>query len=332
VSRKRILVALGLVAVASVTALAVVQTTWDRGGGSALTTPAAGSQGIDARATLSPRIIFFGDRMQALFDVTLDRRRVDPNSVRVAPELAPWEIIGTARRERRDAGTTTQLRWTYDLRCLTGPCVPAGATAPFQFSPARVTFAAPGASTGKRDSVAVELPLLVVYSRFSAAGFESVENTDSSWRADVLTLPAMSYRVSPGVAILLLLAGSVLLVVAAGVLMYLAWPRRAPAQPPEPEPEPLPSLTPIEQALALLEQTVRDDGAGDQRRALELVAEELEEWGDSDLALAARGLAWSAAAPPVDQTMALAARVRAELDEELLQRSELGRNGNEHVV
>jgi hypothetical protein len=332
VSRNRILVALGLLAVASVTALAVVQSTWDRGGGSALTTPAAGSQGIDARATLSPRIIFFGDRMQALFDVTLDRTRVDPGSVRVAAELAPWEILGTARLERRDAGTTTHLRWTYDLRCLTGPCVPAGATAPFQFSPARVTFAPRGAPTDKHESVAVELPLLVVYSRFSAAGFESVDNTDSSWRADVLTLPAVSYRVSPGVASLLLLAGSVLLVVAAGVLVYLAWPRRAAAPPPEPEPEQLPSLTPLEQALALLEETVREDGAGDQRRALELVAEELEEWGDRDLARAARVLAWSEGAPGVDQTTALADRVRAELDEELLERAERGRNGNEHVV
>ncbi len=271
--------------------------------------------------------------MKALFDVTLDRTRVDPSSVRVVAELTPWEILGTARQERRDAGTTTHLRWTYDLRCLTGPCVPAGATAPFQFSPARVTFAAPGAPTEKRDSVGVELPLLVVYSRFSAAGFESVDNTDSSWRADVLTLPAVSYGVSPGLAILLLLAGSVLLVVAAGVLVYLAWARRAPAPPPpEPEPEPLPSLTPLEQALALLEETVEEDGAGDQRRALELVAEELQEWGDPDLALAARVLAWSEGAPEVDQTTALAARVRAELDKALLERAELGRNGNEHVV
>ena len=40
-------------------------------------------------------------------------------------------------------------------------------------------------------------------------------------------------------------------------------------------------LSPLEQALALLEEAVRVNGAADQRRALELVAEELElaEWG-----------------------------------------------------
>ena len=321
--------AAGLAAVAIVTALAVVALAWDRGG-STTTLPAPGSPGIDAQATLSPRIIFFGDRMQALVDVTLDRSRVDPDSVRVAAELAPWEILG-ARRDRRDAGTTTHLRWTYDLACFTGPCVPAGATAPLEFPPARVTYAAQGARNDTRASLGVEIPLLVVYSRFSAAGFESTNDADSSWRMDVLTLPAVSYLVSPTLAVVALLVGSLLLLVAAGVLVFLAWPRRAPAPPPEPEPEPVRSLTPLEQALALLEETVRTNGAGDQRRALELVAEELDEWGDVDLAGSARALAWSVGVPGVEQTTALAARVRAELEQALVDSAASATNGADGV-
>ena len=62
---------------------------------------------------------------------------------------------------------------------------------------------------------------------------------------------------------------------------------------------------------------MRVNGAADQRRALELVAEELERaaWGDPTLANTARALAWSEAVPPVDQTSELAARVRAVLDD-----------------
>ena len=331
-TRSRILAVVGLVGVAAVAAFAVVLFTSDRGGESTTAPPPEYPEGIDARATLTPRIIFFGDRMRALFDVTLDRARVDPDSVRVAAELSPWEILGEPRLERQDDGAITHLRWTYDLRCLTGPCVPAGATAPLEFSPARVTYTAPGGSNADRSSLDVELPLLVVFSRFAAAGFEGADEVETPWRADAVSLPAVSYRVSPTAAIVVLLAVAALLVAAAGVLAYFAWPRRAPAPPPEPESEPLPSLTPLEQALALLEETVRTDGAGDQRRALELVSEALEEWGDGDLAGAARVLAWSPGVPGVEQRSALAARVRAELDQELLERAELDQNGANRVV
>jgi hypothetical protein len=347
---------LALLAVATASAVAVVVLAWDRGGDReagldrptlpAETVPSNGAESgpqpvaptpspgdlpaLDVQATLLPRIIFFGEIMRARFDVRLDRDRVDPDSVRIATELAPWEILET-RRERRDDGRTTYLRWTYTMRCLTGPCVPAGATAPLEFSPTRVTFAPPASGSVGRRSIEVKLPLLVVYSRFSAAGFEQA-NDGTPWRADLVSLPVVSYRISPNVAVAFLLVGSALLVAAAGALAYVAWPRPEPALPPEPEPEPEPSLTPLEQALALLEETVRTDGAGDQRRALELVSEQLEEWGDPDLSSAARVLAWSEGVPAIQQTTALAARVRAELERELLERSELDLSGAGRVV
>lgn len=356
-SRGGIPALLALLAVAIVSALAVVVIAGDSGGEQeagadtatlpAETTPDGETEpgaepvvptpspedlpAIDANATLLPRIFFFGDTMRARFDVRLDRERVDPDSVRIAAELTPWEILETSR-ERRDDGRTTHLRWTYTMRCLTGPCVPAGSTAPLEFNPARVSYAGPDAGSARRDSIEVDLPLLVVYSRFAAAGFEGLDEAGAAWRADVISLPVVSYRVSPTVAVALLVLGSALLLVTAGALAYFAWPRRQLAPPPEPEPEPVPSLTPLEQALALLEESVRTDGAGDQRRALELVSEQLEEWGDPDLSLAARILAWSPGVPEVEQTSALAARVRAELERELLERAEVDRNGDGHVV
>jgi hypothetical protein len=152
------------------------------------------------------------------------------------------------------------------------------------------------------------------------------------WRADFLELPAASYRFAPGVLVALLLAGSALAAVAAAWLAFVAWPKRAPVPLPEPEPElpPGPVLSPLEQALALLEESVRVDGAEGQRRALELVAEELElaRWGDPDLARTARVLAWSEAVPPPEETRALAARVRSTLPEV----EENVQNGDGHVV
>jgi hypothetical protein len=76
-------------------------------------------------------------------------------------------------------------------------------------------------------------------------------------------------------------------------------------------------LSPLEQALELLEDSIRVNGAAEQRRALEQVAEQLElsEWGDSKLAREARVLAWSEDVPPVEQTTSLAARVRDVLPE-----------------
>lgn len=297
-----------------------------------LVLPPGSANGIVARVTLAPRIVFFGDTMRAHFDVALDRGRVDPDSVRVEAQLAPWELVGAPRRERDDAGSTTHLRWTYTLRCLTGPCVPPRAASPLEFDPARVSYASAGvgATTGRR-SFQARFPLLVVYSRYTAASFENAAVAPTPWRADVGTLPQVSYRLSPPLALGLLGLTSALALAAAAALAYAARGPRVPAPAPEPAREPMPPLTPLEQALTLLDDTARADGVGDQRRALELVSEALEEWGDDELAGAARGLAWSEGVPDAERTSALAARVRAELERELLERAERDQNGARRV-
>ena len=117
---------------------------------------------------------------------------------------------------------------------------------------------------------------------------------------------------------------AVLLTIGGAALAFVAIPRRQPAPEPEPEPEPepLPLLTPLEQALELLEDASRADGAEDRRRALELVAEVLD-LGHPDLARAARTLAWSEDDPLVEQTSGLATRVRTHID--------ISENGNGRV-
>jgi hypothetical protein len=119
----------------------------------------------------------------------------------------------------------------------------------------------------------------------------------------------------PGRLLALLLAICILLAIAGGALAYLARPRRARrAQPPPERPQRV--LTPLQQALALLEDSARVNGTGDQRRALELVAWALAERGDRTLARTARALAWSAPVPGVQETGGVAARARTALGEE----------------
>jgi hypothetical protein len=67
--------------------------------------------------------------------------------------------------------------------------------------------------------------------------------------------------------------------------------------------------------LLLLELSERVDGAGDQRRALERVAEELARRGETELARAARTLAWSEAPPGTEQTIEFAASARSKVTE-----------------
>jgi hypothetical protein len=329
--RRSLLPAFGLGAVAVLAALAVVLASWQLSadgssparrplpaGIEALEAegePSANAlrRGIEARASLAPGTGLFGDTFAASVDVVLDRRRIDPDSVRLAADFVPWEIVGDPVRARRDSGDTTHLRTTYTVRCLSGACVPLSDAISVEFPPVSVTFSRRSTSGAAGEALEVEWPRLFVYSRTALAALEARGST-IPWRADLVSQPDVSYRVSPTLAIALATAGSALFAVAALALLAFAWWRRAPAPAPEPELPPEPELTPLEQALALLEDTARVDGFADRRRALELVAEELA-IRDADLAEAARTLAWSEDVPKADATSELATRVRSLIGE-----------------
>jgi hypothetical protein len=272
---------------------------------------------LRAYATIAPRIAVFGDTIRARVDVTLDRRRVDPDTVRVRASFKQWRRVAPAQLVRADAGDVSHLRAVYVLRCLKLPCAPGRDTIVFDFDPARVQFSDSLGGKAKQSSIEVTWPRVIIHTRIAAGDLTA---SRSPYRADVTTLPPPSYRTSPGLLIVVLAVAAAVLLAVAAVLAYLGWPRHEPEpeREPEPEPERRSVLTPLEQALALLENAASANGAADQRRSLELVAEVLAERGaDDELARTARELAWSPSPPAVEATMGLAGRVRAALEEEL---------------
>lgn len=313
---RRAILALALAAIAVAVGVVLVV----RDDGSTTTVVAAGhsagaGEPIDVTARLAPRIVLFGDTLTATVDVTVDRSRAVPGSVRVVQDFVPWGLLEPPVRERHDADGATHIRTTYTLRCIISPCVPQRDTASLEFDPVRVTYRENGVK--KRQSADARWPVLVVRSQIVADDYGLPGAAASPWRADTTTLPAVSYRFSPGVVRTTALAVGALFAIAGVALGVLAVPRRRKkAPPPEPEPVPEPVLPPLEHALVLLEAEVPANGAADRRKALELVAEAMEERDDRRLARRARGMAWSEDVPVPGETKGLAAEVRALLEEE----------------
>ena len=312
-SRDRVLLG---AAAAGLAALVVVLVVWDRVQSSE---PSAESPAIEARTDLSPRTVLFGDTVTALVEVTLDRNRVDPDSVRVEADFAPWKRVATPERSRSDDGAKTSLRFSYVLRCLGNRCITNDEDlvildkAIQAFGRARVTYALlGGAAAGGRGSLQAPWPRLLVGARFSARDAQAVGSSSGGWRADLDSMPAVTYRMSPGPLSAMLLVGGALVASAGGVFAYRLRPRRTASTIPEAGP-PEPVLVPLERALALLEATERVDGAADQRRALELVADALAERGNPKLASTSRALAWSRPVPAINETNGLAVEARSAL-------------------
>jgi hypothetical protein len=310
---RRVWLGAALLAVAVATAATIVLVARDPGDATSSPTP------LRARGTIAPRIAVFGDTIRAQVDVTLDRRRVDPDSVRVHAAFKEWRRVGPGQLVRSDAGSTSYLRALFVLRCLKLSCTPGRDTIVFDFDPAKVEFEDRAGGKSEHKSLAVSWPRVVIHTRITPGDLTA---QSSPYRADLATVPDPSYRTAPGRLLALLIAGCVLLALTGIGLAYVGWPRREPESEPEPEPEPTrdPTLSPLEQALELLENAASANGAADQRRSLELVAEVLADRGEDDgLVRTARELAWSPTPPPVAATKGLAVRVRAALEEELRQ-------------
>jgi hypothetical protein len=313
-----LLAAAGLAAIGLVGALVVVAF-WDGGGSDVPEPTVASPSGIQAYADLDTYSVHFGDTVTAKVEVTLDRARVDPDSVRVRADFTPWKPIGPPQVVRRDGRSTTYVETRYTLRCLESFCTTPEEQSLQGFPAARVGYTArgPGDEKDTPKTVRVAWPQLLVTARYTPpSASQSASQPPTRWQADLLTLPAATYRIGPWGLTLILLGLSALLAAAAVAIVLRTRPRPTP-----PVAVAVPGsrgigMTPLEYALELLEDPARVNGSGDQRRALELVADGLVHRGDGVLGRAARALAWSRSVPKIDETRGVARRARAVFGKE----------------
>jgi hypothetical protein len=268
------------------------------GGDEPLAVPKFRSIGITR--SLEPKAAFWGEPVAAHVDVVVDKRKLDPDRIRLAPKTFPYRRFTPLSVHRRDSGNFTRLEYEVGLRCLYYACLPVRIDYPgiipyrdqkvTRFPAWRVFYDDP--ETGKPRHLA----------RFFWPTLERVSNLDltdvqvsfqqSPGRFDLDLLPGVSYRLPvPLLAALLLFLAAALLVFPGWLLVRWLRSRRPPPPPPEP---PLP---PLERALQLVEWTRDRVDGEDRRQALEELAFRLDEAGKADLAGSARRLAWSSPSP-----------------------------------
>ena len=277
------------VALVGVLAAAVLFAALHRPGAS---TVPRGSHAVSVQAWLSPREPQYGDTVLAGADVFVDPRRVDPRTVRLRTDFAPYRVIAATRSIQRSDGYSV-VHLEERLRCLGVTCVPAGARKTVRFAPLRVAYGRGAA----RTALSVSWPALRVQSRVAAADLaHPVLRTPSA-------PPAPDYRVpatATGYALLALAA--VLAVAGAALVLRVALRAGAPRLR---RPEPL-----LDRILGELGAASSNGDAARRRRALEQLAGALEEV-DGSLSTESRVLAWGRDDPQADAISELTRRVRA---------------------
>jgi hypothetical protein len=302
--RELVIAAVAAVVIGVITLGAAILSTG--GGGSALPNDAA----LAATASVAPNVVYFGDPLTARIDIAVDTHKVDPDRVRIATAFGPFDRLAQ-HKVRRDAGRITSITETYRLRCLSRECV--------QILPSVAAAAGGAKPSGRR---ATEFPPARVYVQGRSSvqpillqwpTVESVTRVNQAeselqtffYHAD-LTPPARSYALSPS-GLLWLLFVVVLVLAAVPVTIAL---RRVREYRRARGPAPRQELAPLERALRLLDWANRQPEGEKRRRALELVALELQRGGRDELGDEARALAWSPPSPPPEEAGELGTRVR----------------------
>ena len=287
---RRVAVVVGIVAVALAVALALGW--WQRG-----SSGPAPAQPLAATATITTPALSFGDPMTARIEVLLDPRLVELGSLRVRPRFAPWRVVSASTERRSGAGTL--LVYHYSLECLSQACLPGRTLAERRFLPALVSYTGP---TGRTVRRVVEWPTYRVVTRLTSP---DIGDPTQHLSADT-ALPAVTYGIQPGTLQPLLAGLAALLVLAAGLLVFAALPRRRATRTG-------PELPPLEQALRLVRASTANGYPAERRKALGRLARELRADGQPDLAQAAVRLAWSPHAPSSEAASAFADRVEESL-------------------
>ena len=240
---------------------------------------------IEVQTDITPDAHVFGEPVVATVEALFDATQIDPSSVRVVTEFAPYEQVGDRTVERRVSGGIGVATFRFPLRCVEEGCDTSGSRGVAEFETGRVVYRfhdSPNDAFG-----ALDWPPFEVASRVSADDVENIR-----WRAAETSLPEAGYRATPAWLAALLLAVAVALGTGAVLLARSWWWRPSARLSLEAA---TPTATPLARALALAREASLNGDVPRRRRALERVARELRAANSPELEAEARALAWSQA-------------------------------------
>ncbi len=157
---------------------------WDSTPSTALDRP------LVANAMITPQQHLFADAVHARVEVVLDRGSVDPDSVKILSNFAPYRALQKRQVTRNDVGRMTRLRFDYTLACMTAKCLPKK-TGRVDFGIATVEYQQRGSSTPA--SATIDWQPLRVAGRIAPGRL-----WQGLLRAEYRDLPSATYRVGPG--------------------------------------------------------------------------------------------------------------------------------------
>jgi hypothetical protein len=283
VTARRLFAALAaLVVVILAGAGLVAWNAWNEGGG-----PGLGEEPIVGSAFLEPEQHLFGDAVRARLELVVDGDRVDPGSIEVGANFAPYRQLRPVEVTRAGSGSITRIRYDYLLGCLVARCLPQGAGR-VELGGVAVNYTRRGSPVA--DAASIDWPPLRAAGRIDPNQLEN-----AALRAELRNLPEPSYRVSPRTVEVVALVLAVLFAAGAAILILRLLPldRLAARLGARWEDK----RSPLEQALALVRESSASGSSEEGRRALERLAVELRRARNPALAEDASKLAWSRRTP-----------------------------------
>jgi hypothetical protein len=266
---------------------------WSGGDGGSLSEP------IAVNATISPQQHLFGDPVRARVELILDAKRINPESVRVHTNFAPYRPVEPTQRIETSAGSITRVRFDYVLGCLGYRCLPTGQRR-FNLRNASVEYKTRSGQTGRTDEI--DWPTLLVTGRIPATRLY-----EARLQGEYRELGPPSYRFSPTVVEIIALVLAVLFAAGALVLILRLLPLARIAE--RLGLKTVDRRTSLERALARVQETAEAEPE-EGRRALERLAHELRRARSPELAGTASRLAWSKDYPADGRLTSLSSEVQ----------------------
>jgi hypothetical protein len=264
----------------------------------ALGSPAFAAPPLKVETSVAPSWPSFADPITAEVTIVVDRRKIDPRSVRVEASFGPWHQESETRISSGNAGQLAIRTWRFTLTCLDPVCLPG--TEPLQV---RLPPAAATATTLRGEPLTGRgaWPEFWVTGRVPPA---SASKTPFELQT---ALPPASYRASPTGLALALDALAALAAVAGIALVAFEVARRQRAQR-----APADNRSPLARALAYVREA-QGRRTDDRRRAAGLLARTLGR-DSGGLDAAASRVAWSAEEPSPARLEELARSVEAKVE------------------